>query len=134
MRTTPVILVCDDDEDDQMLIREAFGKAGLNIRSQSLYNGLELLEYLQSESPRPDIILLDLNMPLMNGFEALNWIKSHPGYSRIPVVIYTNSSLDADVKRCYTLGASFYLTKSASFDELVEKVQYWIENATLLPV
>jgi CheY-like chemotaxis protein len=141
MKTLPLILVCDDDEDDQMFIRDAFAEAYPDIQFRSVHNGAELLEYLQNSSHRsreflrPDIILLDLNMPLMGGLEALNWIKSHITYRAIPVVVYTTSTAPEDVAQCYTLGANSYMTKCASFDKLVERAKsfsrYWIENALL---
>lgn len=135
MRTAALVLVCDDDEDDLTLIREAFAEARLDLRFQFVQNGIALLEYLQGESPRPDIILLDLNMPKMGGMEALTRIKSNLALRAIPIVIYTTSTMEEDVLQCYELGANSYMTKCTTFDELVMKAKsfshYWLDNALL---
>ncbi|MGP0044308.1 MAG: response regulator, partial [Syntrophobacteraceae bacterium] len=83
MYTVPVILVCDDDRDDRLLIEHAFAEACIEAKFRFTSDGVELNEYLQTSdkdgnSPYPDIFLLDLNMPRMDGLQALEWIKTHP--------------------------------------------------------
>ena len=140
MAAVPVILVCDDDPDDQVLLKEAFSQAGIQAEFRFTNDGLELIDYLEHsngnrEYPSPKIILLDLNMPRMNGKQALEWIKSHSKFKAIPVVIYTTSNETIDVRQCYRLGANTFMTKCARFDELVAKAntfaKYWMDVAKL---
>jgi two-component system response regulator len=140
MHRIPVILVCDDDFEDQLLIKDAFAVACIQADFRFTSDGLELIEYLQNSTgdakyPHPDVILLDLNMPRMPGLEALEWIKSHPDYRVIPVVIYTTSHDESDIQQCYRVGANTFMTKCANFDDLLEKVnafaKYWVDIAEL---
>jgi len=140
MHNVPVILVCDDDHDDQLLIKDAFAEACIDVDFRFTDDGVALTEYLQKSNvngkpPCPDIILLDLNMPRMDGVTALGWIKSHAHYRAIPVVIYTTSHEKADIDRCYQVGANSFMTKCSSFEGLVDKVKafskYWIEITEL---
>ena len=141
MRTIfPVFLVCDDDLDDQLLIEAAFAEACIDADFRFTSDGTELIEYLQNphreaKYPRPYIILLDLNMPRMDGLQVLEWIKSHPNYRTIPVVMYTTSRDQNDIQRCYRAGANSFMTKCSTFEDLVDKVKtflkYWTETAEL---
>jgi CheY-like chemotaxis protein len=140
MYTVPVILVCDDDRDDQLLIEHAFAEACIEAKFRFTSDGVELTEYLQKSdkdgnSLYPDIILLDLNMPRMDGLQALEWIKSHPHHRAIPVVIYTTSREPKDIQQCYGAGANSFMTKCSSIEGLVDKVKafskYWTETAEL---
>lgn len=140
VRAVPVILVCDDDPDDQVLIKEAFLEAGIQADFRFTNDGMELIDYLENcigsrEYPCPKIVLLDLNMPRMNGKQALKWIKSHSEFRAIPVVIYTTSNEKNDVSQCYRLGANTFMTKCAKFEELVVRAntfgKYWIDVAKL---
>jgi CheY-like chemotaxis protein len=138
MNSAPVILVCDDDQDDQLLIESAFAEACIDAGFRFAGDGTELIEYLQSngvEHPRPDIILLDLNMPKMDGRRTLEWIKSHPEYRAIPVVIYTTTRERSEIQRCYRTGANSFMTKCSTFKDLVEKVEvfarYWMDITEL---
>lgn len=140
MARKPIILVCDDDEDDIELVTEAFKEACIEADFQFASDGRELVDYLKSTNECqsvkcPEIILLDLNMPRMDGRQALEWIKSLPGYRYIPVVVYTTSNARDDVNQCYGIGANSFMTKCASFKDLVEKVKtfagYWSDVATL---
>ena len=119
MRAIRLILVCDDDEEDRVLVKEAFSEAYPGIQFRFANDGIELIEYLKNY-PRPDIILLDINMP-RRGVQTLNWIKSHINYRAIPVVMFTTSTLPEDVEQCYALAANSYMTKCASFDKLLDK-------------
>ena len=134
------ILVADDDPDDVLLLKEAMGEVGNVCQIRSVADGQELMEYLGGrekggEVPRPDLILLDLNMPRKNGFEVLKELKADPVYRRIPVVIWTTSRREEDVSKTYFLGCNSYMTKPASFEELVGKMKgllgYWFQLVDL---
>jgi two-component system response regulator len=135
MLTIPVILVCDDDRDDQLLIEHAFAEAYVNADFRFTNNGVELIEYLQNAYPRPYVTLLDLNMPRMDGMQVLEWLRSHTSYRAIPVVIYTTSREPTDIERCCRAGANSFMTKCSNFEDLVDKVkafsEYWTETAEL---
>jgi two-component system response regulator len=106
-------------------------------------DGVELLEYLErkgkfedkNSSPRPGLILLDLNMPRMDGREALETIKANPNLKGIPVVILTTSKQEEDMVKGYNLGAASYITKPVTFDGLVDLMKtlgkYWVEFVEL---
>lgn len=140
-----VILLADDDEDDRLLARDALAESRLANELRLVGDGVELLEYLRREgayadaeaSPRPGVILLDLNMPRMDGREALEAIKADPDLRRIPVVVMTTSQAEEDVVRSYELGASSFITKPITFDGLVAVMRglgtYWIEIVQLPP-
>jgi len=136
------ILMADDDADDRMFVREAF--AGKPVEVKFVGDGLELLDYLRCQGkykenrnghPRPDLILLDLNMPRMGGKEALAAIQADPRLRSIPVIILTTSREECDVHQCYALGANTYIVKPLSFDNLVETMNslhiYWTDVARL---
>lgn len=137
------ILVADDDEDDRMLIEDAFVESKLTNGLKFVNDGIELMEYLRHEgkfedadqSPRPGLILLDLNMPRMDGREALSALKEDPALRKIPVVVLTTSRAEEDILRTYDLGVSSYISKPVSFDGLVEVVKvlsaYWIQIVEL---
>jgi len=138
-----VILMADDDADDRLLARDALTECQMASELHFVENGEELLEYLQrrgkytqtSDSPRPSLILLDLNMPRKDGREALREIKSDPGLRTIPVVVLTTSKADTDIGRIYELGANSFISKPVSFDSLVEVMKvinrYWFETVEL---
>ncbi len=136
-----VILMADDDEDDCLLAKKALDQSSLNARLEFVKDGEELLEYLCREGgherkhPEPDIILLDLNMPKMDGLEALKAIKSQAALCHIPVIVLTTSKADQDVCNSYSFGASSFITKPASFKGLVETMgiikRYWFEVVEL---
>jgi two-component system, response regulator len=136
------ILMAEDDVEDQMLVRDAFREARLNNRLETVANGEELLDYLRRLPPyeaasRPDLILLDLNMPRMDGREALEVIKGDSELRTIPVVVLTTSGAEEDIVRSYDLGVSSYIRKPVTFDKLVKIVsalgRYWFEIVELPP-
>jgi CheY-like chemotaxis protein len=140
------ILICDDDEDDQMLTRQALEQAHVSNSLRFVADGVELLDYLyqrgkyggeMGKAPRPGLILLDLNMPKMDGREALNIIKGDKSLRDIPVVVLSTSHLDADIVRSYDLGVNSFITKPVSFSGLVEAMnvlgRYWLEIVELPP-
>ncbi|MCF2910513.1 response regulator [Pseudoalteromonas sp. DL2-H2.2] len=137
------ILMADDDEDDRLLTQDALQESRVLNNLNFVQDGVELLAYLNNEPPfedktkhpRPSIILLDLNMPRMDGREALQKIKSNPTLRSIPVVILTTSKEEEDKLRGYDLGAASYISKPVNFDGLVELMRqlgkYWIEIVEL---
>ncbi|MBD3410871.1 MAG: response regulator [Ignavibacteriales bacterium] len=139
------ILVADDDPDDRMLAREAFEESRLRNPVIFFEDGADLMDYLKRrgeyadrpETPKPGLILLDLNMPKLSGREALEQIKSDPELASHPVIILTTSKQEEDVLRSYQLGANSYITKPVSFEEMARVVRevghYWIEIVELPP-
>ena len=137
------ILMADDDEDDRLLTQDALAESRVLNGLHFVEDGVELLEYLErkgkfvdkSISPRPGLILLDLNMPRMDGREALEAIKANPNLKGIPVVILTTSKQEEDMVKGYNLGAASYITKPVTFDGLVELMKtlgkYWVEFVEL---
>ncbi len=135
----------DDDEDDCFLVEAALKDACFNCSFRCIQDGREMMDYLQRSghyqdskmAPYPDLILLDLNMPLMSGREVLAQLKTDPRFRSIPVIILTTSTSIEDVKVCYDLGANSYITKQAHFDGLLSAIQtlkaYWFDVATLPP-
>jgi CheY-like chemotaxis protein len=133
------ILLADDDEDDRHITREALEEARVTNDLRTVQDGVELLDYLArrgkyadaKHSPRPDLILLDLNMPRIDGREALTAIKQDAELRSIPVVVLTTSREVEDVERLLELGASSFVSKPVTFLELVEIMKaldrYWIE-------
>ena len=137
------ILIADDDADDRMLIEEAFEENRLSNKIDFVEDGEQVLEYLRREGkfehlkgqPYPGLILLDLNMPRMDGRTALAKIKEDPKLCRIPVVVLTTSKAEEDILRTYGLGVASFITKPVTFERLVEVVRaigaYWIEIVAL---
>ena len=137
------ILMADDDEDDRLLTQDALAESRVLNELHFVEDGVELLEYLERKgkfadkevSPRPGLILLDLNMPRMDGREALEAIKANPNLKGIPVVILTTSKQEEDMVKGYNLGAASYITKPVTFDGLVDLMKtlgkYWVEFVEL---
>lgn len=137
------ILVADDDPDDRQLTREAFEEAKLVNDLRFVEDGVELMDYLQRKgkyadpaaSPRPSLLLLDLNMPRKDGRQALAELKQDPNLRMIRVIIMTTSKAEEDILRTYNLSASSYITKPVTFDALVDVVKtigkYWLEIVEL---
>jgi CheY-like chemotaxis protein len=142
-RKPVTILMADDDEDDRDFARSAMQESRLANELRFVEDGEELLDYLQrrgrysdpKDSPRPGLILLDLNMPRKDGREALREIKSDPSLRQIPVVVLTTSRTDADIVRSYDLGANCFITKPVTFEGLVEVVKvldrHWLQIVEL---
>jgi CheY-like chemotaxis protein len=140
------ILMADDDLEDCLLTREALAEAGLENEIRFVHDGQELLDYLRRhgefedpmKSPRPGLILLDLNMPRMSGREALGVIKADPVLKLIPIVVLTTSANEADIAASYELGANSYITKPVGFQGLVNVVQalnqYWFRIVSTPPL
>lgn len=139
----PTILVVDDDPSDQFLVQEAMKVANLNYSLRLVSDGDEALEYLYHRgryrdrfvSPRPDLILLDLNMPRFSGRQVAKTIKSDPDLKSIPVVVLTTSGQDEDVDALYQIGVNSYMQKPVNFDEFTAALRdlsnYWLGRACL---
>lgn len=112
-----IILIVDDDAEDIELFTEAVSEVDADIHCVEAYNGLEALKVLKRNSLLPNFIFLDINMPLMNGRKCLEEIKKNENYKHIPVIIYSTTSDEKQIRECRKLGADF-LTKPNSFDEL----------------
>jgi two-component system, response regulator len=143
VRKPITILLADDDEDDRMLAMAALVESRLANDLHMVSDGEELMNYLLrrgqyealADSPRPGLILLDLNMPKMDGREALKAIKSTPSLRQIPVVVLTTSQAEEDIYRTYDLGANSFITKPVLFESLVKVMKdlgnYWFEIVEL---
>lgn len=135
------ILIAEDDADDRFLMQTALDETGSEEKIKFVDNGIELLSYLDNlkerngEEEYPKFILLDLNMPKMDGREALKNLKSNSTYKKIPVIVFSTTKNELEVKRCYDLGANTYIVKPVSFDSLVNTINhictYWFQIATL---
>lgn len=142
-RRSIVILMADDDLDDQYLAKEALSEAHVCNEMKFVDDGEELMDYLhhrgkfsnENLSPRPGLILLDLNMPKKDGREAIEEIKNDPSLRRIPIIILTTSRAEEDILRTYDLGASGFITKPVSFGDLIEVMRaigkYWLDIVEL---
>ncbi len=128
--------MADDDPDDRLLMKEALEEVKLPNVINFVEDGAELMDYLCQTgrflvdvAAKPNLILLDLNMPKMDGHEALRLIKSDPVLRRIPVIVLTTSKAEVDVTKTYDLGVNSYISKPDHFDELVKVAQeisrYW---------
>jgi len=139
---TTVVLLVEDDAGDQKLVKKALANREIVNKLYVVGSGEEALEYLQRskcgdvESPRPNLILLDLNMPGMGGKEFLRRIKADDDLCSIPVVVLTVSDAEANIQECYRLHAAGYIQKSTSperFQEVVCKLaKYWFEMSSLV--
>jgi chemotaxis family two-component system response regulator Rcp1 len=136
------ILLVEDDPGDVELTREGLKHAKMLIRMHTVEDGAKALQYLRGQPPyqeavRPDIILLDLNMPRKDGRETLKEIKSDPRLRSIPVVVLTTSEAETDVERSYDLGANCYITKPVDFKAFVRVVQaieeFWFTIVKMPP-
>ncbi len=135
------ILIAEDDADDRFLLQSAFEENGFRDRLHFVENGVELIDYLKNNIvvegvvKPPRFILLDLNMPKKDGREVLKEIKQDPLLKNIPVIIFSTTNNEQEMKRCYELGANSYITKPNSFESLIKTVaalrSYWTHSASI---
>lgn len=137
------ILLADDDADDRMMAADALAESRLANDLRFVEDGEELMDYLHrrgrfsdpATSPRPGLILLDLNMPRKDGREALREIKGDPELRKIPVVVLTTSQAEEDIYRTYDLGVNSFITKPVMFESMVAVMKalgkYWFEIVEL---
>jgi CheY-like chemotaxis protein len=142
-RMSTTILIAEDDPDDRLLCQEALEEIHFEHNIFFVQDGEELLEYLchkgqyqiPSTSPRPDLILLDLNMPRRDGRDTLQEIKKREDLRLIPVVVMTTSRSEDDIARCYDLGVNGYVIKPVHFQSLIDIMsvikKYWFEVVEL---
>jgi CheY-like chemotaxis protein len=135
--------MAEDDLDDRLLIKDALAESNWPADLRFVDNGEEMMEYLTrtgkyasaADSPRPNLILLDLNMPRKDGREVLREMKTCVDLKRIPVVVLTTSRADTDIEKMYELGANSFISKPIQFDSLVKLMrllsQYWLQTVEL---
>ena len=140
--TAMTILIADDDHDDRLFMEQAMRQNGYTQTIRFVEDGEELMEYLrregrysESNAPWPNLLILDLNMPRKNGFQALGEIKDDLKLRRLPVIVMTTSSADEDIIKTYNLGVNSFVTKPFNFNRLVEMVgalkTYWMDTVKL---
>jgi two-component system, chemotaxis family, response regulator Rcp1 len=136
-----IVLLVEDSLGDVRLTLEAFENANKSVKLQVVQDGVSAMSYLRREgkyanTPRPALILLDLNLPKMGGREVLAQIKADDELKSIPIIILTTSVADADIQDCYILQANCYVSKPVGFelfDELVQSINdFWLKNTALL--
>jgi chemotaxis family two-component system response regulator Rcp1 len=136
------ILLIEDSPADILLTREAFEESRILNTLHVAEDGVQAMDFLRKRSahasaPRPDLILLDLNLPRKNGREVLAEIKADPDLSKIPIVVLTTSSAEEDVLKAYDLNANCYVVKPVGFDNFMEAMQsirhFWFSIVTLPP-
>ena len=136
------ILLVEDDQGDALLTTETLKRASSNHNLTWVRDGVEAMAFLRdktlpAKSPKPDLILLDLNMPRKNGREVLEELKADPILKRIPVIVLSCSSAEEDIERCYELGASCYISKPVDavefFRAMSAFVDLWLNVAQLPP-
>lgn len=131
----------EDEENDLLFMEVAFRKAGLNHQLYSVRNGQEAVEYLsgvkafanRSLHPLPSLLLLDLNLPLLSGFEVLAWVRQQSAFQSLPVVVFSSSPRPEDQQKALALGANGYLQKPISglkFAEVLEYLRHYRPNRT----
>ena len=134
------ILLVEDNDGDIVLTKEAFKESKLHNNLSIVKDGVEAISFLKREGnysdvPRPDIILLDLNLPKKNGVEVLNEIKNHPGLKMIPVVILTCSKNEDDIWETYKKHANCYITKPVDFEKFIHVIKslnnFWLDIVKL---
>ncbi|WP_104481534.1 response regulator [Actinokineospora auranticolor] len=135
------VLLVEDDEGDVIMIREAFEQRQPGARLHVVNDGIEAVAFLRradgyTDAPRPDLILLDLNMPRMDGREVLAEVETDPALTAIPIVVLTTSGAPEDIARSYTLYANAYITKPTDLDDfmtIVGKIDEFFGTTVTLP-
>lgn len=134
------ILIAEDDADDRFLLQAAFEENGFKDSLKFVENGVEVLEFLykltsEEDANLPRFILLDLNMPKKDGREVLKELKQHNQLKKIPIVIFSTTNNEQEMRRCYELGANSYITKPNSFEGLLKTVaalrSYWMYTTNI---
>jgi chemotaxis family two-component system response regulator Rcp1 len=136
------ILLVEDNEGDAHLTREALKRAKVRNRVHTTSDGLEAMQFLRREgtfagAPRPDLILLDLNLPNMDGREVLEAIKADPALKPIPIVVVTSSAAEQDILKSYDLNANCYVTKPVDLQQFLHVIgsvgDFWLDIVKLPP-
>lgn len=132
MNLKPFILIADDDQEDRYLMHIAFEEIG---RSDDIYlveNGMQVFKYLDDliqQQAMPALIVLDLNMPILNGMETLSRLKAHTVYKNIPVIIYTTSVHEVEKAKCLEIGAADFIKKPARFQQTISTAKFLHDSA-----
>jgi CheY-like chemotaxis protein len=125
------ILIAEDDDNDFWFFELAFKKTAGSMSLVRVNDGVEAIDYLSRERddadrrkrPNPDLIVLDLNMPRMDGFDVLEWLQKHPQLRSMPAIVLSSSEEEADIERAFQLGANSYLVKPREYDRYTSLVQ-----------
>ncbi len=130
------IVIVEDNPADAKTLRVALSRRDPEIETVVLEDGARALEYFSdTETETPELVLLDLNLPIVSGFEVLEFLKSDPQLKKLPVVVLSGSSTQQEIERCYAAGANSYICKPTGiqqvFDMASELVSYWFEHAKL---
>jgi CheY-like chemotaxis protein len=143
MPNPAAILVAEDDSNDALLLQLAFGNAGFDNQIAFVRNGAEALVYLKGDGrytdrtrfPLPHLLLLDLKMQPVSGFEVLAWVRQQPRFHSLPIVMFSASNFPPDIDRAYQLGANSFLLKPGNFGELVNSLKqlatFWLTQCQL---
>ena len=128
------IIIVEDNPADAKTLRVALARRDPDIETMVLEDGVRAIEYF-TEMKTADLILLDLNLPIVSGFEVLEFLKSDPQLKKLPVVVLSGSSSQQEIERCYAAGANSYMCKPTGiqqvFDMAVQLITYWFEHAKL---
>jgi CheY-like chemotaxis protein len=138
MLTVPTqepILIAEDNPDDVFLLKRALRRNGAESNVYIVEDGQEAIDYLRREPPFddrfkypfPSVIYTDLKMPRVSGLEVIRWLKEHPDCGVIPVIVFSASQQDEDIKQAYQLGANAYLVKPTTLDQLTEMIRVTME-------
>jgi CheY-like chemotaxis protein len=128
----PFILIADDDQEDRYLLHTAFEEIGRSNDIHLVENGLQVFSYLDAaqDTGMPALIVLDLNMPILNGMETLLRLKAHNVYKNIPVIIFTTSIHEVEKEKCLKIGAVDFIRKPARFQQTISTARFLHESAT----
>jgi CheY-like chemotaxis protein len=138
---SPTVLYVEDDEGDRYFMHRAFATAGLGSSLQTVSHGEAAIQYLsgfgsygdRARYPAPHLVLLDLNLPVISGFEVLRWIREHPSCSALPVIIFSSSTRDEDRVKARELGANEYWEKPATglqYTRIVSSLlEHWLSSS-----
>ena len=132
MNQKPFILIADDDQEDRYLLHTAFEEIGRSNDIFLVENGLQVFTYLDSsmeQTNMPSLIVLDLNMPILNGMETLLRLKAHNVYKDIPVIMFTTSVHEVEKEKCLAIGAADFIKKPARFQQTISTAKFLHESA-----
>lgn len=126
MKQELIVLIVEDDENDVYFLKKGLVLEGMGDQIQIVSNAFEAVQYLQGDGqffdreqfPFPSLIFADLKTPRRDGFDLLEWLRNHPECSVIPVIVFSGSKKDADIRKAYEMGANAYMAKTANFDNL----------------
>ena len=137
----PILLIAEDDADDRLFISDALEEVNSNVNLKFVHDGEQLIEYLENQltleghPDMPSIIILDLNMPKVDGREALKFVKSHRIFRSIPTLVLTTSKATEDIVKTYNLGVNSFVTNPSNYSEMVHLVSklnaYWFTTVEL---